>query len=128
MSIASDFASGLARTEWAKRFVDSCTIDRSTGSTFNETTGQNEPSTVNVYAGECLWRPQQPRQTEYGEDSVQVARGFLFLPHDSVVLAENDVAVIVSTLDPELGEVTVKRTFYDSYLTVRKYECEAPNV
>jgi hypothetical protein len=122
MSVASDFAATLARAEWALRFVDTCVISRVTGSSFNETTGQTEPTTAQAYAGECLARPAQASESDFGETRRQEVDYDLYLPFDAAELEEGDSVTVTSTLDPVMPVLTVLRGFSDSYLTRQHYE------
>jgi hypothetical protein len=125
MSLASDFAATLARSEWALRFVDTCVISRVTGTAFNETTGQTEPTTAQVYSGGCLARPASTvggAESDFGEARRQEVDYDVYLPHDAAELEEGDSVTVTSTLDPDIPVLTVLRGFSDSYLTRRRYE------
>jgi hypothetical protein len=122
MSVASDFAATLARTEWALRFVDTCIVSRVTGSSFNETTGQTEPTTAQVYSGGCLVRPASASETDFGEARRQEVDYDLYLPFDAAELAAGQTVTVTSTLDPDVPVLTVLRGFSDSYLTRQHYE------
>ena len=119
------------RNLWNAELVDTCTVDRPDFDTpsFDDVNGQTTYPTSQVYAGSCLWIRKSPTQRSYGEDQVQIDNGVLVLPHDAAILQEHDIATVASTADPALGAVTVMRTMgHSSYLTVRRYECEVPNV
>jgi hypothetical protein len=122
MSVAADFAATLARTEWALRFVDTCIVSRVTGSSFNETTGQTEPTTAQVYSGGCLVRPASASESDFGETRRQEVDYDLYLPYDAAELEEGDSVTVTSTLDPDIPVLTVLRGFSDSYLTRQHYE------
>jgi hypothetical protein len=124
MSVASDFAATLARTEWATRFVDTCVIQRRDpdNDTFNETTGQTEEAFTQVYSGGCLVRPASASETDFGEDRRQEVDFDLFLPHDAAELEHGDQVTVSSGLDPIIPVLTVLRGFSDSYLTRQRYE------
>jgi hypothetical protein len=122
MSVASDFAATLARTEWALRFVDTCVVVQVTGSSFNETTGQTEPTTAQVYSGGCLVRPASASESDFGETRRQEVDYDLYLPYDAAELEEGDTVTVTSTLDPVLPVLIVLRGFSDSYLTRQHYE------
>jgi hypothetical protein len=112
------------RSEWALRFTDTCSVARVTGSTFNETTGQTEPTTTEVYDGGCLVRPAQASEADFGEDRRQEVDYDLYLPYDSAELEEGD-QVTVTSEDPLMPVLTVLRGFADTYLTKRHYETKA---
>jgi hypothetical protein len=122
MSVASDFAATLARTEWALRFVDTCIVSRVTGSSFNETSGQTVPTTAQVYSGGCLVRPASASESDFGEARRQEVDYDLYLPYDAAELEEGDTVTVTSTLDPDVLVLTVLRGFSDSYLTRQHYE------
>jgi hypothetical protein len=113
------------RTEWAGRFVDSAVVTRVTGTSFNNTTGQTELTTAEVYDGECLVRPANASEKDFGEDRRQQVDYDLYLPYDAAELEESDRVTVTSTLDPDIPVLTVLRGFADSYLTRRHYECKA---
>lgn len=123
MSIAESFVPTF-RTHWAGRFVDSCSVFRATGTTFNATTGQTEPTGSVIYADECLVRPASAREVSFGEAVRQQGDYDLYLPYDATVLETGDVVTVTSAQDPEIPVLTVLRGFTDSYLTRRHYECE----
>lgn len=126
MSIASDFAEGLARNEWALRFVDTCVVTRTdfASPTFNDTTGETEYPTSTPYSGECLVRPATAGhgEADFGEDRRQEVDYDLYLPFDAADLEELDEVAVTSTLDPDIPTLTVLKGFQDSYLTRRHYE------
>jgi hypothetical protein len=124
MSIASVHVAAF-RTQWATRFVDTCVVSRESGSSFNETTLQTEPTYSTPYSGECLVRPASAREVDFGEARRQEGNYDLYLPHDAAELEEGDLVAVTSTLDPLIPTLTVLRGFTDSYLTRRHYECEA---
>lgn len=129
MSIAEDHVSYF-RDQWALRLVDSCVVSRVTGTTFNDTTGETEETTETAYSGECLVRPANASETDFGEDRRQEVDYDLFLPYDADIavigdsddLEEGDSVVVTSDLDPDIPTLTVLRGFQDSYLTKRHYE------
>lgn len=124
MSIPFDHLPAF-RTFWADRFVDSCVATRVTGSTFNESTGQTEPTLATAYSGPCLVRPAQARQADFGEARRQLVDYDLLLPFDAADLEEADLVVVTSLADPDMPGLMVLRNFQDSYLTHRRYECAA---
>lgn len=122
MSLATSTVSYF-RDQWALRFTDTCVVTRVTGTTFNDTTGETEETTTTVLNGtECLVRPANASESDFGEDRRQLVDYDLFLPHDSADLEADDEVVITSTLDPDIPTLTVLRGFQDSYLTRRRYE------
>jgi hypothetical protein len=117
-------AVALFRGLRADRYIDACVVSRITGTIFNETTGQTEETVTEVYDGECLVRPAQASEVDFGEDRRQRVDYDLYLPFDAAELEEGDVVTTTSVHDPELGVLTVLRGFMDSYLTHQRYECE----
>jgi hypothetical protein len=93
--------------------------------TFNETTGETEYPDSTPYSGECLVRPTQASETDFGEDRRQEVDYDLYLPFDAAVLEELDEVAVTSANDPEIPTLTVLRGFTDSYLTHRHYETKA---
>jgi hypothetical protein len=89
MSIPSGHVA-VFRTLRADRYVDSCEVTRVTGLSFNNTTGQTEETTSVVYDGECLVRPAQAREEDFGEDRRQKVDYDLYLPFDADELEEFD--------------------------------------
>jgi hypothetical protein len=112
------------RAQWALRFIDTCVVTRVTGTTFNNTTGQTEDTTAEVYSGPCLVRPANASESDFGEARRQEVDYDLFLPYTADDLATGDLATVVSVWDPEIPVLTVLRGFTDSYLTRRQYECQ----
>ena len=123
MSVATGVVPYL-RSQWATRFVDTCTVDRVTGTVFNDTTGQTEPTISEVYSGECVVRPAAAREADFGGARRQEGSYDLYLPYDSAELEEGDLVTVTAALDPLIPVLTVARGFTDSYLTRRHYECE----
>jgi hypothetical protein len=114
------------RTEWASRFVDTCSSTRVTGSSFNETTGQTEPTTEDILTdAPCLVRPATAREIDLGEARLQEVDYDLYLPYDTALLEAGDLVTVTSVLDASVPVLRVLRGFADSYLTRRHYECEA---
>jgi hypothetical protein len=110
------------RDQWATRFVDTCIVSRVTGTAFNETTGQTEPTTAQVYSGGCLARPASASESDFGETRRQEVDYDVYLPFDAAALQEGDKVTVTSTLDPVVPVLTVLRGFSDSYLTKQHYE------
>jgi hypothetical protein len=123
MSIPS-LTVGYFRDQWADRFVDSCVVTRVTGSTFNDTTGETEETTAQVYSGECLVRPAQAGhgEVDFGEDRRQEVDYDIYLPFDAATLENGDEVSVTADLDPNIPTLTVLKGFTDSYLTRRHYE------
>jgi hypothetical protein len=110
------------RAEWAGRFVDSCTVARKTGTTFDEGTGQTTDTMTTVYSGECLLRPAEASETDFGETRRQLVDYDLYLPFVAAELAPGDRVTVTSDLDPIIPVLTVLRGFSDSYKTRSHYE------
>ena len=110
----------------ADRYVDNAVVTRFDFSlpTFNATTGETEYPSAEVYDGECLVRPANASESDFGEDRRQEVDYDLYLPYDATSLEYFDQVVVTSTLDPNIPTLTVLRGFQDSYLTKRHYECK----
>jgi hypothetical protein len=126
VSVASDHVS-VFRTLRADRYVDTAVVTRYdfTMPTFDEPSGETTYPTSTPYSGECLVRPAQASESEFGEDRRQEVDYDLYLPYDAATLEELDEVAVTSTLDPDIPTLTVLRGFQDSYLTHRRYECKA---
>jgi hypothetical protein len=115
------------RGEWAGRFVDTCVVTRPDldDPSFDENTGQTTYPPILVYDGECLVRPAQASEADYGEARRQVVDYDAYFPHDSAELEEGDKVTVASERDPNIPVLGVLRDVsHDSYLTRRHYECE----
>ena len=126
MSVASSMVP-FFRSEWDSRFVDSCVATRYdyTSPTFNAATGLTEYPTTTPYTGECLVRPANASESDFGEDRRQEVNYDLYLPYNAADLEEGDQVAVTSALDPDIPTLTVLRGFQDSYLTRRHYETKA---
>jgi hypothetical protein len=114
------------RSEWETRFVDTCSVARQSGTTFNETTGQTEPTTAAVLTdASCLVRPATAREIDLGEARLQEVDYDLYVPWDTDLLEAGDLVTVTSVLDASVPVLRVLRGFADSYLTRRHYETEA---
>lgn len=131
MSIASD-AVPVFRTFWADRFIDSGTLRRETAEgTYNASTLQIDSATVAVvFAGlECLIRPRNRNEQDFGEQRTDVEEYSILVPATSNGARTGDeFTVDVCTYDPYLvGKVLVIREINeDSYLT--RYEWVAERI
>jgi hypothetical protein len=75
-----------------------------------------------VYSGECLLRPAEASETDFGETRRQLVDYDLFTPWDAAELVPGDRVTVTSDLDPTIPVLTVLRGFSDSYLTRNHYE------
>ena len=126
MSIPTDTLD-FFRTQWAQRLVDTCTIKSVTGSSFNDTTGQTEPTYTSRYTGACLIRPGPPGAADYGDQLTETRRYTVFIPYDESAVSPGDLVDLTSTRDAHLNEteqLVVRNIRADTYNTVRKLECE----
>lgn len=125
MSAVSD-AVTLFRAEWATQFVDSCTIDRTTGrGTFNTTTGgYDAPTNAQQYSGACRIRPMGEGESEklFGQQQITEKVYTVELPYTVTSIQPDDLlTVTASTLDTSLVGVVLRVVGYgrSSYLTHR---------
>lgn len=116
----------LFRSQWATRFADEVTIKEITGTSFNDTTGQTEPTYTNRYVGAYLWRDEGGRDIDYGEQEAEIRRGTLHVPYTVDGIAPGMVADLTSATDEDLDglQVIVRQIRKDTYNTVRKLICE----
>ncbi|MCC5574478.1 hypothetical protein IMZ11_02330 [Microtetraspora sp. AC03309] len=126
MSVASALARG--RTAALQLMVDSCRIERKTGSSFNEASGAVTEMWVEVYAGRCRVKGgSSGRDAQYGEGEVTLHRYEVRIPWDAVaeikrcdrltITASDDAWVIGRHL--EVIDVT-----YTGTSTARKISAE----
>jgi hypothetical protein len=126
MSIVTDHVTGLFRTEWATRFVDTCDIVARSQGALNTTTGEYTPTEVVHYSGACLARPMSPGSTEVGEEQIEQRDYLVVIPWDKVAVEIDDIVKMTSTFDGVLNgkELVVRNIRADTYNTARKLLCE----
>lgn len=115
------------RNHWATRFTDSCVVKRTVDpSTFNDTTGQYEPTFTTNYSGGCLVRPQSPAEVAYGQEEVGTRGYNVYLPYNETDQLRGDLVDITSTTDGFLTgkSFVVTNVFGDTYNTRRVLVCE----
>jgi hypothetical protein len=126
MSIVTDHVTGLFRTEWATRFVDTCDIVARSQGALNTTTGEYAPTEVSHYSGPCLARPMSPSSNEVGEEQIEQRDYLVVIPWDEVAVEIDDIVKMTSTFDGVLNgkELVVRNIRADTYNTARKLLCE----
>lgn len=125
MSVASD-SLAFFRTQWTERFVDTCTVKRLTGNSFNDSTGVYTPTYTTQYSGACLVRPLTPGEGQFGQELVDLRGYTVFVPHDEGDPLPDDLVDIVSTFDGFLNgkQFVVRNVAGDTYDTVRRLHCQ----
>ena len=128
MSLQTDTAVWF-RTQWATRFVDSITIDRTTSrGSFNPTTGDYDtPVTVNQYTGNALIRPVSTSDRTFGDQTDTRTGYMIHVPYDTTGIAVDDIVnVVTSVTDPELDglALAIRAVEYDTYKTHLSLETE----
>jgi hypothetical protein len=117
------------RAQAESLMVDACVIDRPTGETLNETTGQMVPTFADVYTGKCRLQDvgTQAGSPNAGEHQFVVVGHVVQLPIDATVYEIGDrVRMTVVTLDPALvgHPFTVTSLATKSHATMRRLICE----
>lgn len=93
------------RSRWERRFVDTCTVTRTTArGTFNETTRLYDPTTITVYSGKALVRPvNQADRVEFGLETVTMQDYLCVFPWDTALMLPGDRAVFsAAEYEPQL--------------------------
>jgi hypothetical protein len=115
---------------WAEqKMLDTCTITRVTGKTFNETTKLYVPTTITVYSGPCeLKQEARAVETASGPGQVeQIQRGILKLPiAESSAVQPGDDVLMVTSLNPGLVglRAKVRGGHYQSAASARRLPIE----
>ena len=128
MSLQTDTAVWF-RGQWATRFVDSVTIDRTTSrGSFNPATGAYDtPVEANQYTGNALIRPMSTSDKQYGQRLDTRGVYLVAVPYDTTgIQLEDTVTVVASTLEPDLDgtTLTIVDVENDSYNTHRTLTAE----
>ena len=112
MSVLHDHI-GVLRDYWAAEFAavqTTVAVDRVSGTTFNDTTGQETPTTVSVYSGSALIFPMSAGDDDYGETQAETRQYKVRVPYDESGFAPGDRVTVTSTEDGYLdGLVMVVR-------------------
>lgn len=101
---------GRGRAAAERLMVDTCIIDRRSGSVLDEDTGQYVDTYTTVYSGKCRIQVTDPggRAADAGEQTSQIQSLVLQVPMTvSGVKVDDRVSLTASALDPDL----VGRTF-----------------
>ena len=122
MSVVTDHVTGLFRTEWATKFVDTCEIFARTQGALNTTTGTYTPSEETHYSGPCLYRPLSPGSADVGEEQIEQRDGLLVIPWNADLVQIDDIVRMTSVYDGVLDgkEMVVRNIRVDTYNTARK--------
>ncbi len=104
MSVETALAMGRAAAE--RRMRDQCLIERKTGRTFNDTTGQYTDVWMPVYTGRCRFKAAGgSSDTTTGEAEVTLRRYGLDLPWDTAVeIKRQDRATVTLCVDDAWAE------------------------
>lgn len=109
--------------------VDTCLIDRKTGSVLDEDTGKYVDTYETVYSGKCRVQDSglSGRRAEAGEQSFELQTRTLQVPITVTGVRVDDRAqVTVSVLDPDLVGRTfrIADLFHKSHATARRLPIE----
>lgn len=128
MSAESTTLAGRSAAE--ELMVDTCVISRSSGlGSFNETTGQYDGGSTEVYAGKCRVKPRDnaDRVVQYGQEAVSFWPYIVSVPMDVTTVDLDDVVTVTdSALDPALFGLSlrVREVLKGTHLTARRLGCE----
>lgn len=114
---------------WAVEIADSGTsvvIKRETGSSFNETTGQTEPTYTTQYSGNAVVLPRERTDADYGEAQAELRVYNVFVPYDEADPRPGDLVDVTSTEDDYLNgqTITVRNIQAGTFNVVRNVICE----
>lgn len=130
MSIPTSVAP-FFRTQWQARMVDTCHIQRPTGTTLNTTTGVEVGTFADVYGttgtpAACLVRPSSASDADFGEQQTELRGYYVYVPYDETGIQPGDQVTITSTHDPMLDGLTftVRNVQTDTYDHRRQLVCE----
>lgn len=116
----------LFRAQWDLRFTDSVVIASKTGASFSTSSGQETPTYTNRYSGKALYRPSGWKAIDFGERTVTLRTGTVYVPYTTTAVKVGDRVTITSATDSALsGSIHVVRGVQkDTYLTKRAFEVE----
>lgn len=118
-----------AAQSWAEqKMLDTCTITRVTGKTFNPTTKLYTPTTTTIYSGKCeLKQEQRSIDTATGPGQVEgIQRAVLKLPVSASGVQEEDDVLINTSLNPAVVGLRgkVRGGHYQSSASARRLPIE----
>jgi len=128
MSVLQDHVP-ILQSYWAVEFTDTGTsvvVKRETGSSFNETTGQTEPTFTTQYSGAAVAMREELGAEDYGETQAEIRRYRVFIPYDEADPRPGDLVDITSTEDAYLNgrTVAVRNVVAQTFHVVRGLICE----
>jgi hypothetical protein len=126
VTLPTEFAT-FFRTEWAKRFKDSCVVKRESSATFDATTSGTYSVTYSTqYSGVCLVRPKMQGDEQAGERQAEIRMYSVFVPYDETDPLPDDLVDITSTNDSFLNgkQFVVRNVYGDTYMHRRELVCE----
>lgn len=106
----------LFRNEWAERFVDACTIDRTTdrGPLNQGTLQYDSPTISNIYAGPCLVRPMaRSGSPDYGQEQIARKAYEVMLPFNANGIEPQDRITITASVKETALVGAVLTAFYE---------------
>jgi hypothetical protein len=109
--------------------VDTCTVQRQTGSTTNDTTGVVTPTYSTIYTGKCRVQQRVPvsKPADVGQAHVWLQRLELQVPMSVTGIASDDlVTITASLLDADLVGRTfrVRELGHKTHMTARRVQLE----
>jgi hypothetical protein len=109
--------------------VDTCTVQRQTGSTTNDTTGVVTPTYSTIYTGKCRVQQRVPvsKPADVGQAHVWLQRLELQVPMSVTGIASDDLVTITdSLLDADLVGRTfrVRELGHKTHMTARRVQLE----
>jgi len=125
MSALTATLQGRAAAE--RIMLDTCTVRRKTGTTFNESTGQYTDTTSTIYTGKCKLQDRLIQgEAEAGGREVITLSSVLHLPVSVTTVQVDDVAEVTASQDPgAVGrKLRVAQVHYKSYATARQLQVE----
>lgn len=111
-----------------RRMVDTCRIDRKTGTTRDDESGTIIPTFTKVYEGKCRMQQAvsgQANEQDQGQDRLLLLRTELQLPIPVINLKVGDTVVMLSSLDPDLVArvFTIRDLAHKTEATARRVQC-----
>ena len=130
MSLPTSVAT-IFQTAWVSRMVDTCHIQRLTGTTLNTGTGVEAPTYSDIYGtsgtpSACLVRPSSASDVDAGEQQTELRMYNVYIPHTETTVEPGDLVTITSTYDGQLtgSTFTVRNIQTDTYNHRRLLNCE----
>lgn len=130
MSIPTAVASTF-QIQWSIRMVDTCHIQRQTGTTLNTTSGVEVATLSDVYGttgtpAKCLVRPSSAADADFGEQQTELRGYYVYIPYTETGVKPGDLVTVTSTNDTMLNGLTftVRNIPTDTYNHRRQLVCE----